>query len=232
MSPEPLLAFGDPHLYLCVHCPARGDTLAILPPVRPKEEKMEFYRNNYDGIDSYATKLIRYKAYSMVGKAGFCEADRPDLEQDMMLDLLQRLDKYNPAKASKNTFISRIVENRICTILESRHTCRRDWRLCLTSLNEKIRNCEGGIAERIDMLDTDGKISYHGAEARLWRNEELHVDVKRVVESLPAELQDLCGRLCHSNIREIARDTGIHHSKLYEWLHKIQEAFTEAGIKK
>jgi len=193
---------------------------------------MGIYRNRYDGIDTYAAKLIRYKAYSMVGKAGFCEADRPDLEQDMMLDLLQRLDKYNPAKASKNTFISRIVENRICTILESRHTCRRDWRLCRTSLNEKIGNCEGGIAERIDMLDTEGRIGCHEEEARLWRIEELHVDVKRVVETLPTELQDLCGRLCHSNIREISRDTGIHHSKLYEWLHKIQEAFMAAGVKK
>ncbi len=48
-------------------------------------------QNSYDGIDKYAADLIRHKARQLVGKAGFTEDDRPDLEQELMIDLLGRM---------------------------------------------------------------------------------------------------------------------------------------------
>jgi len=77
-------------------------------------------QNSYDGIDKYAADLIRHKARQLVGKAGFTEDDRPDLEQELMIDLLQRMRHFNPAKAKKTTFMARIVERHISTILEAR----------------------------------------------------------------------------------------------------------------
>ncbi|MDH4318968.1 MAG: sigma-70 family RNA polymerase sigma factor, partial [Desulfobulbaceae bacterium] len=77
-------------------------------------------QNSYDGIDKYAADLIRHKARQLVGKAGFTEHDRPDLEQELMIDLLQRMRHFNPAKAKKTTFMARIVERHISTILEAR----------------------------------------------------------------------------------------------------------------
>jgi hypothetical protein len=35
-------------------------------------------------------RLIRSKARQMVGKAGLTDADRPDVEQELWLDLLRR----------------------------------------------------------------------------------------------------------------------------------------------
>lgn len=193
---------------------------------------MENYRNRYDGIDDYAAKMIRYKARQLVGTAGLTEADRPDLEQELMIDLLQRIDRYNPAKAKKTTFMTRIIENHICTILEARHARCRDWRMCRTSLNDKVGNCEGSVAERIDMVNSEGVFGCHEEEPKAVRLEELRLDLKQVIDSLPPDQQDLCERLCHSNIREIARETCVHRSTLYDKLYKIQEAFMEAGIKK
>jgi len=67
------------------------------------------YENRYQGIDDYAVQLIKYKARQLVGRVGFTESDREDLEQEMVLDLLRRLPKFDPKRAGRNTFIARIV---------------------------------------------------------------------------------------------------------------------------
>ena len=63
---------------------------------------MEYSKNSYAGIDTYAARLIRTKAHQLIGKAGFTENDRQDLQQDLMMDLLQRMRHFNPAKAVRH----------------------------------------------------------------------------------------------------------------------------------
>ena len=46
--------------------------------------------NKYEGLDAYAVRLIKHKARQLVGRAGFVEADRHDLEQDLVIDLIGR----------------------------------------------------------------------------------------------------------------------------------------------
>ena len=62
-----------------------------------------------EGIDEYAVQIIKFKAKQLVGRVGLTDSDREDLEQEMILDLLQRLPKYNPDRAQRNTFIARVV---------------------------------------------------------------------------------------------------------------------------
>ena len=57
-------------------------------------------RNNYDDIDAYAVEIIRYKARQLVGQAGFTVADRDDLEQELILDLLRRCPSTTPSGRS------------------------------------------------------------------------------------------------------------------------------------
>jgi RNA polymerase sigma-70 factor (ECF subfamily) len=174
-------------------------------------------QNSYDGIDKYAADLIRHKARQLVGKAGFTEDDRPDLEQELMIDLLQRMRHFNPAKAKKTTFMARIVERHISTILEARFAQCRDWRLCQTSLNEPLDNGEGDTTERIDFLDSEGSLGSG-------------MDLDRAIASLPEELRDLCVRLHDSTMAEIAREMGIPRTTLYDRLSKLRDAFSEAGL--
>ena len=59
------------------------------------------FDNRYEGIDEYAVRIIKHKARQLVGRAGFTESDREDLEQEMMLDLLRRLPKFDPKRAGQ-----------------------------------------------------------------------------------------------------------------------------------
>ena len=144
------------------------------------------FENHYEGIDEYAVQLIKYKARQLVGRVGFTESDRNDLEQELMLDLLRRLPKYNPDRAQRNTFIARVVEHKIATIIESQKASMRDYRLCRCSLNDRFEDEEGGSIERMETIDQEdylrrtGRLSRTADELRA-----LTIDVRRAMEQLP-----------------------------------------------
>ena len=191
---------------------------------------MEYRKNSYTGIDTYAARLIRIKAHQLLGKAGFTENDRHDLEQELIIDLLQRMRHFNPAKAKKTTFIARIVERHIATLLEARHAQCRDWRLCRVSLNTPHENDKGDTWELIDRVDSQGILGNCEPDIRESSANNLHMDIERVLDTLPEDLRDLCERLRESNMAEIARETGVARTTLYDKLARIREAFRKAGL--
>jgi len=147
--------------------------------------------NSYEGIDAYAANLIRNKARLLVGKAGLSESDRPDLEQELMIDLLERMKRYNPAKAKKTTFMARIVERRIASLLEKRFAQRRDCRLCKVSLNEPAASSFGESLERGDLMSIDLHSSAKTGEPLERRSSDMQIDMEVVIASLPEQLRDL-----------------------------------------
>ncbi len=190
-------------------------------------------RNNYDDIDAYAVEIIRYKARQLVGQAGFTVADRDDLEQELILDLLRRLPKYDPSRAKRNTFIARVVEHKIATLIEKQTAHKRDYRRCPCSLNERFEEEEEGRSvERAETLDQEDYLLRIGVEPRA--PEELRalaLDVAAVVEALPPELGELCQRLKQETVSEISRDTGVPRASLYERIKRLREIFEDAGLK-
>lgn len=190
------------------------------------------YENRYQGIDDYAVRIIRYKARQLVGRVGFIESDRQDLEQEMVFDLLRRLPKFKPERAQRNTFIARVVEHKVATIIEAQKAGMRDYRLCSCSLNDRFENEEGGSVERIDTINQDDYLQRTGKLSRPISDlRGLSIDVRSVVEKLPPELRELCKRLQVESVTEISRDTGIPRGTIYESIKKLRTLFEDAGLK-
>ncbi len=190
-------------------------------------------RNKYDDIDPYAVEIIRFKARQLVGQAGFTVADRDDLEQELILDLLRRLPKYDPSRAKLNTFIARVVEHKIATLIEKQTAHKRDYRRCPCSLNERFEEEEEGRSvERAETLDQEDYLLRIGVEPRAAEElRALALDVAAVVENLPLELHELCRRLGQETVSEISRDTGVPRATLYQSVKKLREIFEDAGLK-
>jgi RNA polymerase sigma-70 factor (ECF subfamily) len=186
--------------------------------------------NRFEAVNDYAVRIIKHKARQLVGRYGLTFFDREDLEQELMIDLLQRMRHFNPAKAKKTTFMARIVERHIATILEARHAQCRDWRLCRVSLNTPHESDKGDTWELIDRVDSEGTLGTCQPDTREIEINNLRIDVERVLNTLPEDLRDLCERLHESNMAEIARETGVARTTLYDKLTRIREAFREAGL--
>ena len=185
-----------------------------------------------EGIDEYAVRIIKYKARQLVGRVGFTESDREDLEQEMMLDLLQRLPKYNPDRAQRNTFIARVVEHKIATIIEARKAGLRDYRLCNCSLNERLEGEEGGSVERMETIDQEDYLRLTGGLSRSMAElRDLSIDVRQAIEKLPPELGALCWRLGIDTVTELSRDTEVPRGTIYESIKKLRAILEVAGLK-
>jgi RNA polymerase sigma-70 factor (ECF subfamily) len=147
-----------------------------------------------------------------------------------MIDLLQRMRYFDPAKAKKTTFMTRVVEHKVSTILEARFAQCRDWRLCQITLNESHDNDEGGNTERIEILDSEGCMGSSSRELREHLAHDLRIDLDRAVATLPEDLRDLCKRLRDRTMTQIARDKGIPRTTLYDRLSKLREILREKGL--
>ena len=191
------------------------------------------FENRYDGIDPYAVRVIRHKAQKLVGHAGFTESDRKDLEQEMMMDLLHRLPKYNPKLSQRNTFIAQVVEHKIAMIIAARKAGLRDYRLCDCSLNDQLEDDEGGSVDRMETIDQEDYLSRTG---RLSRSSpeirDLALDIRMTLDSLSPELRELCSLLGTDTVLEISREKGIPRGRIYESLKELREIFEDAGLRK
>ncbi len=190
------------------------------------------FDNHPEAVDEYAVRLIKYKARQLVGRVGFTESDREDLEQEMLLDLLRRLPKFNPKRAQRNTFIARVVEHKIATIIESQKAGMRDYRRCRCSLNDRFDDEEGGSVERMETIDQEDYLRRTGKLARpAWELRDLSLDVQKTIEKLPPELRELCKRLDTDTVTEISRDTGTPRGTIYESIKKLRAIFEDAGLR-
>ena len=191
------------------------------------------YDNQYEGIEPYAVRLIKYKARRLTGKAGFTPSDREDLEQELVLDLLRQLPKYNPERAKVNTFIARVVEHKIASLIEAQKAGIRDyrrWACC--SLNERFEDDDGRSVERVDTIDQEDYLLRTGAQSRPTEElSSLAIDVATVIDALPPELRELCRRLKAETVSEISRDTGVPRGTIYESIKKLREIFEDAGLR-
>lgn len=187
-------------------------------------------RNQYDGIDEYAVKLIRLKARQLVGKYGFTESDRDDLEQEMMFDLLSRLLRYDAKRAGRKTFITRIIENKVASIIEYQGAAKRDYRLCTCSLDDRLVNDESDASERIDTVDQDDYLIRTGRQSRPAAElRDLQINLAKIMALLHPDLRNLCELLMANRPSEVARALGVSRTTICRRLKRIRTVFEIVG---
>jgi RNA polymerase sigma-70 factor, ECF subfamily len=184
------------------------------------------------GLNTQTINLIKHKAWGLIGTIGFTASDRDDIEQELAIDVLRRLPRYNPERAQLATFIVRIIDNKIASIIEARKSRFYDFRLHAYSLNEHTQDTEGWIIERGDEIDEDDYLQRTG-----WRCHHAHdlmnlkADIARILPTLPPELRDLCSRLQNQNVTDISAETGVPRYRIYAEIGRIREVFEQAGLR-
>lgn len=162
--------------------------------------------------DEYAATLIRVKARQLVGRYGFARSDREDIEQDLILHLLQKLRHFDPKRGSENTFVSRITNRKIASIIRQRTAAKRDFRR-LTLIED--------ATER----DRDDAWSV-GPES----TQDLEIDMTDAIRRLDSDSRRLCGLLRTGSITEAARRMGITRDAARGRIANLRKLLTDSGI--
>lgn len=168
-------------------------------------------------LERFAQGIIRRKVRLLVGRAGFTQQDRPDLEQELVLRLFQSVDRFDPKQAHPNVFITTVVERSVAMMLRERRAKKRD----------------GGIITSLDGCRTDDDCSTEPPDPRCNGNEasDLVNDLADVLAHLPEKLRDLAERLKHQSLSEAARELRMPRSTLQRYVHRLRRCFEDAGLK-
>ena len=180
---------------------------------------------------AYAKRLIQYKSQQLIGKAGLSESDIDDLKQEMWVDLLRRIPRFESDRAKLETFIDRILTHRAAAILGHQCEVSRDYRRGRESLSTETEDADGQTVELAQTLAENVHDLRTGAVTRPDLGQmELASDIQAVLATLPAPLRELCQLLKTEHISVAADKLGITRHEASARADKIREHFENARL--
>jgi len=188
--------------------------------------------DSHQGIDGFAIWFIRNEARALVGRFGFGEDDREDIQQELKLDLLKHLPGYDSRRAKQSTFTKMVVEQKVIGLIETKMAKKRGCGLCTCSLNEEIEDGEGGSTERIETIATDAWLRATGRQGlSSEEHADLRLDLGRFEALLSPGFRWLFESLKTKTLAEISRETGIPRSTLNDRREKLRGMLEDSRLK-
>ena len=187
--------------------------------------------SNYANLDESIIHLIKFKSWTLVGKIGYTISDRDDIEQELAIHIVDRLKHFDPSRGKLSTFVQRVVDNKVASMIEARKTRKLDFRSHAYSLDELMRNPDGEVFRRGDEIEEDDYLMRTGRQSRSGQElVELSADIERVVSALPENMHKLCVSLMTQNVTDISRETGLSRQKIYDSIRSLRTVFRAAGL--
>lgn len=165
-------------------------------------------------LDPEIRERIREKARQIAARSGYSCADVGDLEQDLAIQVLSRLPRFDPAKADLTRFVRLLLSHAVSTVLRDR---RRRNRRASGSLEAVVRNA--GDRELVD--------AQSGAAVE---ELTLTLDVAKVLATLPPRLRRVAEALKAHSVTAAARRLKLSRAAVYRRLAELREAFAAAGL--
>ncbi len=147
-------------------------------------------------------------------------AEREDLGQDLLVDLLRRLPAFDPSRGSLGAFAGLILRNQASRIAIRHHQQRKAQGGSLLSLELPL----AGSYEPLGCLlsEADGLAAWHGQNRCAVEDAELRCDLARALGDLPDDVRGLCVALGTCAIAEIVSREGISRSALYRHVAQLR----------
>lgn len=167
----------------------------------------------------YLLQQARLRASLLLTSFGFASDDWDDLRQDLALDCLRRLPRFDASRGDWKGFVRGVVRNHAC-VLASRQVRRPE-----------IRPLE---------IDTDCETADHGSAGGTHDIPtedrgpalDLCLDTQRVLASLPEDLRIIARYLTEMPVSAVRRKAGLSQSQVERKVRRIRSAFVAAGIKR
>ena len=173
--------------------------------------------NRYAGLPARTIRRIRFLASKLSRQNALPAMDREDIEQDLVLDLLQRIGRHDPARACLETFAEHVLDNRVATLTRPCARLRTERQMVSIDAPTAASDSDAESGQ----LPNDNLITGNGDADPASIEKEL---------SLTPALR-LCADIMHSgNIAEGASRAGLHRSTIYERLASLRAEATALGL--
>lgn len=177
---------------------------------------------------SRVARTIRVRADRLARSGAVPGMDADDIAQDLRLDLVERAPRYDPARASFETFADRVTANRIATLASP--TARLRAERGMRDLHGASGASDDG--EGLPLADTlPESAALHAAErAEPDMAFGLCRDVGRLLVALPPACRQVAVALAEMSPTEAARALGLNRCTIYARLTAIRAAALALGL--
>lgn len=187
---------------------------------------------NFDpSVDRYTRGIIRRKAKQLIRLAGFTEADREDLEQDLLLRVVKSWPKFDPRIAHRNKFIKTVVVRCVANLVRDNRVAKRDPQR-VVSLNVLIEVGEERPtewAQNIGERDVDARLCPRSRDDD--ELVQLALDMADLIVTLPESDQTLLELRKTRTMQEVAEEMGVPRTTLNDRMRHIRRRFENAGMR-
>ena len=177
-------------------------------------------------VSEYARAAIRAKAARLSRLPGFQRRDQEDLEQELVVHLLVRLQGFEPERASINTFIDRVLDSAVRMELRRAHRLKRGQGRRPESLDS-----DTPTGPMRDAVPQDAHSRRTGATSADRRDEQTDRDaIQAALDSLPDNLRGLSERLMEIGKTRLAAELGISPRQVGNLIEQILPTLVRAGF--
>ena len=175
------------------------------------------------GIQAKARQLCRRKEFS--------PSEREDIEQELWLAVLQQAERFDPARASLDTFLDRVVSQGVAMLLRSRNRRKRGHGISPLSLENDYTPPGEELKPLSDTVSREDVARRLGTQsedpiARLDQTEA----IESVLARMPERLRDICLRLMTSTLASVARQLGVSRHQVRKAVERARPYFEQAGL--
>ena len=180
----------------------------------------------------YIDETIHF--WSHFRSKSFCknEEDCEDLAQDLHHHLWKLLDRYDPSRAGRRTYIAMVVESRFLTQSRAAQAGRRGYGVEHSTWNNPKNGPDGNGPDLQELVSLDDAL-YLTQRYRLTQEErrDLALDCKWVVEQLEPFEAEACRLLPEMSKAEAARRLGVPRTTLQDITRRIGVKLEAAGMR-
>lgn len=176
----------------------------------------------HDLTNPRISRLIRHKARQLCLRPGFTADECPDLEHHLILHVLLRLDRYDPAKAQFSTFVARIVEREAVSIVRHRKAAMRCPDREESSLDDQVLDADGRDVARHETTPE--------AASNTDRLRDLERDMAHVMAHLPDDVRAIALGLAFGTQNSVGPELGISRRAMAKAVEELREIFLDAGL--
>jgi RNA polymerase sigma factor (sigma-70 family) len=183
-----------------------------------------------NGIDPFTQGFVRKSARQLAGKFGFTEQDRDDIEQRLYLKLTRHFHEADPDDPIWKAFVAKTVRRHLANMIRDNQARKRDHRRA-RSLHTNIGTEDGPVERAMTVASTD--VPSRRASQRRNENDlaNLRMDIADAIADLDSHAhRDLCERLKHDSLSQVARDLGIPRTTVDAWRRKVRCRFEDCAL--
>ena len=173
-------------------------------------------------------RFVREQSRRLVRQLNRSHLSAEDVEQEILLDLWQRWNRFDAARSQERTFVRRVVRNKLVELARYHNRKKRGRGTRVLSL-DRLLECNSGSHDEAAGHD-DPFLDHPLADPNVKKRTELAVDMTAALSDLPEDLHELCKRLGKYSRREVRGQLGLTKHALQQEISKLREHFSAAGL--